>query len=74
MASPPRGGRNRVTVNLARCTGAEDCVRICPEVFRMDRYGYPMVRPFDPADREIRTRLREAVARCPEGAIVLLDS
>ena len=29
MASPPVG----VKVNLARCTGAEDCVRICPEVF-----------------------------------------
>jgi ferredoxin len=67
MASPPVG----VKVNLARCTGAEDCVRICPEVFQMDRYGYPMVRPFDHEDREIRARLREAVARCPEGAIVL---
>jgi ferredoxin len=69
MAPPPLG----VKVNLVRCTGAEDCVRICPEVFSMDRYGYPMVRPFDGNDREIRTRLREAIARCPEGAIVAFE-
>jgi ferredoxin len=64
--------RLRIRVNLAQCTGAGDCVRLCPEVFVMDRYGYPLVRdPVDTQDHQLRSRVIEARSRCPEQAIVV---
>ncbi|HXB88212.1 ferredoxin [Mycobacterium sp.] len=62
----------QIRVNLAQCTGAGDCVRVCPEVFVMDRYGYPIVQhSVDMQDRQLRSRIIEARTRCPEQAIVV---
>lgn len=73
MPTPAFDGSTRpalqVRVDLGRCTGRGDCADIAPTVFVLDRYGYPVVAPFDQDDAEVRIRIREARARCPEGAI-----
>jgi ferredoxin len=62
-----------VRVNMARCTGAADCYDVAPRTFRADRYGYPIVEQFEEHDLELRTEVMEAVARCPRGAIEVIE-
>ena len=58
-----------VRVDLSRCTAAGDCADICPEVFSLDRYGYPVLSRARLGEAATRARVREAGARCPKGAM-----
>jgi ferredoxin len=60
-----------IRVNLAACSGFGDCARICPEVFTLDRYGFPVVRQDEGRDPDVQMRVLEARSLCPDGAIVI---
>lgn len=61
----------KVRVHAGRCQGHNNCIRLSPELFDMDRDGYAVVR----GDGTVPAALREvaalAVANCPEAAIEL---
>ena len=60
----------KVTVEAEVCQGHARCWQICPEVFSLDVEGHALVlEPEVPAGLE--GKVREAVANCPERAIVL---
>lgn len=61
----------RVRVNLSACQAYGDCARLCPDVFVLDRYGYPIIQPFDESDSTVRMQVREAQAKCPGAAIAV---
>jgi ferredoxin len=58
-----------VTIDADRCIGSGMCVTTAPTVFdQNDEDGRALIRSDAPLDRE-REAVRQAVARCPVGAI-----
>lgn len=63
----------KVTVDEDRCRGHGMCLTLCPEVFQMTEDGYAVATPADvPADLEAAAK--DALANCPEQAIVEIDT
>ena len=60
----------RVRVDPAMCQANGECHRICPDVFQLDEWGYAYVEGDAPVAPEREAAAEEAVAACPEGAIV----
>jgi len=60
----------RVRVDPAMCQANGECHRICPDVFQLDEWGYAFVEGDGPVAPELQAAAEEAVAACPEGAIV----
>ncbi|MGO8860697.1 MAG: ferredoxin [Acidimicrobiales bacterium] len=60
----------KVTVEAEVCQGHARCWQICPEVFSLDDEGHAVVLDHE-VPNELEDRVREAVANCPERAIVL---
>lgn len=61
----------RVHVDPTRCQAHGTCHELCPSVFALDEWGYAY--PSDPdgrVDPADEAAVTEAVARCPERAIV----
>lgn len=59
-----------VRIDLARCKAHKTCNEICPEVYRLDEWGYAFVEAATvPADLE-EAALRGALS-CPEEAIIV---
>ena len=63
----------KVNVDEDRCRGHGMCLTLCPGVFQMTDDGYAVAEPSEvPTGSEEATR--EAIANCPERAIVLIDN
>jgi ferredoxin len=63
-----------VSVDPTRCQGHARCLAFAPDVFDFDDEGYAFV-PADKADvAEIGDDVRQAIANCPERAIVVDDT
>jgi ferredoxin len=60
----------KIIVNRDACEGNARCVKEAPEVFRVDDEDYVEVLMPDPAP-EFQARVREAVRRCPKGALAV---
>lgn len=59
----------RVTVDEDRCRGHGMCLTMCPEIFSLSDDGYAVAEPEEVPD-ELQESAREAVANCPERAII----
>ena len=62
----------KIVVNLDSCEGNALCVKAAPEVFRVDENDYVEVLVAEPGP-ELLDRVREAVRRCPKGALSLTE-
>jgi len=62
----------KVSVDYDLCTSNAVCMGILPEVFEVRDDGYLYILNESPGP-EFETRLREAVASCPNSAISLED-
>ena len=62
----------RVRVDHQLCEANGVCVRLVPEVFALDDDDRLQIRQ-QGADDALRTRLAEAVRRCPKQALALVD-
>ena len=60
----------RVRLEYSRCTGHAQCSAVDPELFPLDDLGYSALQAREVAPATER-RVRDAVAACPEGALVL---
>jgi ferredoxin len=62
----------KVHVNPQVCAGFGVCLGLCPEVFALhdDGYAVALVGEVPP---ELEDAVREAVGKCPSGAISLSD-
>jgi ferredoxin len=60
----------KIIVNRDACEGNARCVKEAPEVFRVDDEDYVEVLIAEPGP-ELHARVREAVRRCPKGALAL---
>jgi ferredoxin len=63
----------KLVVNYDLCEANAVCVRIAPDVFRLDdiedRVNLLVERPGE----ELRDKLEKAVKRCPKGALSIAD-
>jgi ferredoxin len=62
----------KIIVDRDSCEGNALCVRAAPEVFRVDEEDYVEVLVAEPGP-ELATQVREAVRRCPKGALRVED-
>ena len=62
----------KVTVDEDRCRGHGMCLTLCPEVFEMTDDGYA-VADSSAVPTESEDAAQEAIANCPERAIVASD-
>ncbi len=62
----------KLTVDEDRCRGHGMCLTLCPEVFEMTDDGYAVADPSE-IPRESEDAAKEAIANCPERAIVASD-
>jgi ferredoxin len=59
----------KVSVDADVCQGHARCWEICPDVFELDDEGHASVA-VDVVPVELEPQVREAVANCPERAII----
>jgi len=62
----------RVRVDHELCEANAVCVRLVPEVFTLDDADRLRLKQEHP-DEALRSRLAEAVRRCPKQALTLVD-
>ena len=62
----------RVRVDEERCAGHGVCTITCPEVFTLTEHGYSVADPSE-VPAALETKVNEAIANCPEHAIVRID-
>jgi ferredoxin len=62
----------RVVVDRDRCEGNAVCVRIAPEVFKLDDDEYAMITA-DPVPVAQATLVQQAIAECPRAALSRTD-
>lgn len=58
----------KVRVDPAKCQAHGECNSICPEVFKLDEWGYAYTDE-EEVPPELEESAREAVEACPEAAI-----
>jgi ferredoxin len=58
-----------LTVDGTRCDGHGICALHCPDLIRLDQWGYAGVVPESFTDRALRRRALRAIAACPEQAL-----
>ncbi|GAA1970364.1 hypothetical protein GCM10009798_33880 [Nocardioides panacihumi] len=62
----------RIHIDLDQCDGQGLCEAVDSELFRLDDDGYAARSDVD-APEAVRATVEDAVARCPMGAIRLLE-
>lgn len=62
----------RVDVNYDLCASNAVCMEVLPEVFEVRDDGFLYILEERPADA-LRSKLEEAVRRCPTGAISISE-
>lgn len=69
---PTARERNTVRVRLekSRCMGHAQCGAVDPDLFPLDDFGYSILQPRE-VGPDLEGRVRNGVAACPEGALVL---
>jgi len=60
----------RVRLENSRCSGHAQCSAVDPELFPLDDLGYSVLQARD-VTPAMERRVRDGVAACPEGALVL---
>lgn len=63
----------RLSVDPARCQGHARCVTFAPDVFEFDDEGYAFVPEDKSVYAELTPDVRQAVANCPERAILVTE-
>jgi ferredoxin len=66
---PDVGADARIRIDRIRCTGHGICAQTLPGRFRLDEWGYPVVRSDLVGEEEGRL----AVKLCPSRALALLE-
>ncbi len=62
----------RVRVNPIRCKAKRTCNEICPEVFKLDVWGYAFIEEGkETVAPELENKVERAAKACPEGAIAI---
>jgi ferredoxin len=59
-----------VKVDATKCDGFGTCATHCPEVFKLDEWGYAYVEVDAEPPPDVEDRLRRAIVDCPVHAIV----
>lgn len=60
----------RVDIDPTLCQAHGACATACPEVFKLDEWGYAFVAEgMEQVPEELKTSARLAVETCPENAI-----
>ena len=62
----------RIRVDHELCEANAVCVRLVPEVFALDDDDRLRLKVAEP-DEALRSRLAEAVRRCPKQALAIVD-
>ncbi|MBM7785710.1 ferredoxin [Tenggerimyces flavus] len=62
----------RLEVDRDVCIGSGNCVLTAPDIFDQDDDGVVTLLVADP-DADSDTRIREAVERCPSGALAMVQ-
>ena len=62
----------RVKIDHELCESNAVCVRLAPEVFELDDDDRLRLKVAEP-DEALRSRLAEAVRRCPKQALAIVD-
>jgi ferredoxin len=62
----------KVKVDEDRCRGHGMCLTLCPDVFHMTDDGYAVADPSEVPDG-LEESAKDAIANCPEQAIVETD-
>jgi ferredoxin len=60
----------QVRLEKSRCTGHAQCGAVDPDLFPLDDLGYSVLQPRE-VGTNVASRVRDGVAACPEGALVL---
>ena len=63
----------KLSVDQTRCQGHARCVIFAPEVFDFDDEGYAFVPDDQTMRQEMTPDVKQAVANCPERAILVED-
>lgn len=58
-------------IDATRCDGHGICALACPELVRLDPWGYASVSGEEVRDRRVLRRARRAAAQCPASALHL---
>jgi len=59
----------KVRVDPTKCQAHGDCNGICPDVFKLDEWGYAYSDDDGLVPRELEGSVENAIAACPEDAI-----
>jgi ferredoxin len=65
------GVRLVMRIDPIRCTGEGICADLCPELVRLDDWGYPIIERRHVTRQEM-SHARRAVAACPALALSLV--
>ena len=60
----------RAVVDAGLCQAHGQCNDVCPEVFKIDEWGYAYTDE-GPVPQELERAVRQAVTVCPERAITV---
>lgn len=63
----------KIVVDYDRCEANAVCMQVCPEVFEVKEDDCLYLSTETP-DESLRTKVEEAVRRCPRQAIVLEET
>jgi ferredoxin len=61
----------RLHLDATRCDGHGICAFVCPDLVRLDPWGYASVAQTDGEGAGLMRRARRAVAMCPAAALAL---
>ena len=61
--------RIRLHLDATRCDGHGICVLACPELLRLDPWGYASIAQAEAEGTRLARRARRAVAMCPAKAL-----
>jgi ferredoxin len=70
--SPSRASRFTLVVDPIACDGAGVCAELCPELIRLDPWGFPMLAP-GPVPDDVLGHADRAVTACPRLALKLVE-
>jgi ferredoxin len=60
----------KVRIDPAKCQGHKQCNEICPELYKLDEWGYALVEQ-EVVPHGLEERARAGAGACPSHAIVV---
>jgi len=58
-----------VRVDPELCDASGKCAKLCPDIFRLDEYGYAAADEDTPVPTQLERAVRQAQSACPTAAI-----